>query len=134
MAPEVTIRRIWLLAGATGAGVLFAPVHYTPLAWVSMPVTVVVLLLVVGAVTAGAAWLRRPRVLAVTGGLLLVAGLLRLATYGHGSGVIGGASSTAALLAALGVAHLGVLLSATTSAAAGGHDRPARPPGRQSRR
>jgi hypothetical protein len=115
---QVVVRRMWLLAGATAAGVVFAPVHYTPLAWVSMPVTVVVLLLVVAAATAVAARLGRPQVLGVTGGLLLLAGLVRLATYGYSSGVIGGASSTAALLAALGIAHLGVLLASITAAAA----------------
>jgi hypothetical protein len=115
---QVAVRRMWFLAGATAAGVVFAAVHYPPLAWVTMPVTVVVLLLVVAAVTAGAARLGRPRVLAVTGGLLLLAGLVRLATYGYNSGVIGGASSTAALLAALGVAHLGVLLAAITTTTA----------------
>jgi hypothetical protein len=115
MTSTPSIRRMWFLALATGAGVLFAPVHYPPLALVTMPAAVVVLLLAVAAVTAGAAWFRRPLLLAATGGLLLVAGLVRLATYGHGSGVIGGASSTAALLTGLGAAHLGVLLAATTS-------------------
>jgi hypothetical protein len=117
-ATQVAVRRMWFLAGATAAGVVFAAVHYTPLAWVTMPATVVVPLLVVAAVTAGAARLGRPRVLAGTGGLLLLAGLVRLATYGYNSGVIGGTSSTAALLAALGVAHLGVLLAAITATTA----------------
>jgi hypothetical protein len=108
----VGTRRAWILTAATAAGAVFAVIDYTPLALVTVPARVAVLLLVAAAVTAAAALLRRQRLLLAPGGVLLVAGLFRLATYGHGKGIIGGASSTAALLTALGVAHLAVVLAA----------------------
>jgi uncharacterized oligopeptide transporter (OPT) family protein len=121
-----TARRATLLSAATAAGASFAAIGYQPLKLVTVSATVAVLLLVAGAVTAVGARLRRPVLVAATGSVLVVIGLFRLATYGHGSALIGGASSTAALLTALGVAHLGVLAAGTAAGPAAG---PADDPG-----
>ena len=87
----------------------------TPLHFVTVPGLVVVILLVAAAVTAGVAALRRSEVVLGVGAVLLVLGLVRLVTYGHGSGLIGGQSSTAALLAGLGMALLGIGVAARPS-------------------
>lgn len=111
---DVASRRAWVLAVATAAGTVFAPIDYTPLKWVTVPDVVAVLLLVAAVVTVAAARLRLAPLLLAPGVVLLVAGLFRLATYGYGRGLIGGASSTAALLTALGIAHIAVFVAATS--------------------
>lgn len=111
---DATTRRARILAAATAAGAVFAVVHYPPLELVTVPTPVAVLLLVAGAVAAVAGQLRRPPLLIASGAVLLLAGMLRLVTYGHGTVFIGGASSTAALLTALGVAHLGLVAARTS--------------------
>jgi hypothetical protein len=109
---DATVRRARILAAATAAGAVFALVHYAPLELVTVSATTAVLLLVTGALAAAAAQLRRPPLLLASGALLVLAGLIRLATYGHGTALIGGASSTAAFLTGLGIAQLGILVAA----------------------
>ena len=108
-------RRAALVALATAASSLFSLVDWTPLHFVTVPSLVVVILLVAAAVTAAAAALRRADVVLGVGAVLLLLGLVRLVTYGHGSGLIGGQSSTAALLAGLGMALLGIGVAARPS-------------------
>jgi hypothetical protein len=108
---EVTARRARWLAVATAASAGFAPIGYEPLRLVTVPVAVAVILVVAGAITAVAARTRRSGLVLAVGAVLLVLGLYRLLTYGHGSAGIGGAASTAALLAALGIGHVGIVLA-----------------------
>ncbi len=104
-----TARRARWLAAGTAASAMFAAISYEPLRLVTVSVQLAVVLVVAGVLTAVAAQTRRPVLIAVVGAVLLLLGLYRLATYGYGSAGIGGASSTAALLTALGIAHLGIL-------------------------
>ncbi len=106
---DATARRARTLAAATAVSAGFALIHYTPLALVTVSTTAAVVLLVTGALAAAAAQFRQPALLLVSGGVLVLVGLVRLVTYGHGTALIGGASSTAALLTGLGLAHLGLL-------------------------
>lgn len=115
-----TVRRARIVAAATAAGAAFAAVDYPPLELVTVSTPAAVLLLVAGAVAAVAAQVRRPPLLIASGAVLLLAGMLRLVTYGHGTALIGGASSTAALLTALGVAHLGLVSARTNRPAQNG--------------
>lgn len=114
---DVTARRVRWLAAATAASALFAPIGYEPLRLVTVSAQVAVILVVAGVLAAAAAQTRRSAPVAVVGAVLLLLGLYRLATYGHGSAGIGGASSTAALLTGLGVAYLGVLAARTSRSA-----------------
>lgn len=116
-------RRAALVALATAASSLFSLIDWTPLHFVTVPGLVVVILLVAAAVTAGGAALRRSEVVLGVGAVLLLLGLVRLVTYGHGSGLIGGQSSTAALLVGLGTALLGIGTAARPSPG----DVPSRP-------
>lgn len=116
-------RRAALVAVAMAASSVFAVIDWTPLHFVTVPGLVVVILLVAAAVTAGGVALRRSGVVLGVGAVLLVLGLVRLVTYGHGSGLIGGQSSTAALLAGLGMALLGIGVAARPSPG----DVPSRP-------
>lgn len=109
-------RRAALVALATAASSLFSLIDWTPLHFVTVPALVVVILLVCAAVTAVGAALRRSEVVLGVGAVLLLLGLVRLVTYGHGSGLIGGQSSTAALLTGLGMALLGIGTAARPSA------------------
>ncbi len=106
---DATARRAFTLAAATALGAGFTFIHYTPLSLVTVSTPAAVILLVTAALAAAAAQLRRPVLLLASGAVLVLAGLLRLVTYGHGNALIGGASSTAALLTGLGIAHLGLL-------------------------
>jgi hypothetical protein len=110
---DATARRARTVAAATAVSAGFALIHYTPLALVTVSGAAAVVLLVTAALAAAAAQLRRPALLLVSGGVLLLVGLFRLVTYGHGTALIGGAASTAALLAGLGLAHLGLLAART---------------------
>ena len=105
---DASVRRAVLVALGTAASSVFALIDYTPLAFVTMPNLAVVILLVAAGLTVAAALIRRAEVVVAVGVVLLLLGLVRLMTYGHGSGLIGGQSSTAALLAGLGVALLGI--------------------------
>ncbi len=107
----VTAGRVRRLAVVTAAAAVFGVISYEPLRFVSVSTPVAILLVLAGALAAtGAATRRAAPVLGVAAVLVLL-GLYRLATYGHGSAGIGGAASTAALLSGLGVAYLGVLVA-----------------------
>ena len=105
---DATARRARILAAATAASAGFALISYNPLHLVTVSARIAVILLVAGAVTAIGAPLRRTPMVTATGAVLVLLGLVRLLSYGHGSLLIEGASSTAALLAGLGLAHLGI--------------------------
>jgi len=109
-------RRAGLVAAATAASSLFALIDWTPLSLVTVPGAVVVVLLLAAGATAVGALLRRSEVVLGVGGVLLLLGLVRLVTYGHGSGLVGGQSSTGALLTGLGLALSGIAVAARPSA------------------
>lgn len=73
-----------------------------------MPGPVVVVLLLAAALTAGGAAAHGSEIVLGARVVLLLLGLVRRVTYGHGSGLVGGQSSTAALLTGLGIALLGI--------------------------
>lgn len=106
---DVTARRVLLLAAATAACAVFAAISYEPLRLVGVSAPIAVVLVVAGALAAAGARTRRAMPVLGVGVVLVLLGLYRLVTYGYGSAGIGGASSTAALLTALGLCFLGVL-------------------------
>lgn len=106
---DVTAGRVVRLAIATAASALFAAIGYEPLRLVTVSVAVAVILVVGGLVAGAGARARKALPVLAVGALFVLLGLYRLFTYGHGSAGIGGAASTAALLAGLGVAYLGVV-------------------------
>jgi hypothetical protein len=101
-------RHVLWLAAATAACALFAPIHYEPLRLVTVSTTVAVILVLAGVLAAVGGRTRRTAVVVAVGAVLVLLGLYRLVTYGHGGAGIGGAASTAALLTGLGLAHLGL--------------------------
>jgi len=120
-ADGVVRRRALWASAATGAGALFALVDYTPLNFVRVDGLIAVVLLVLAAAGAAGALLQRTVVLIGVGGVLLLLAVVRLVTYGHGDGLVGGGSSTAALFAGLGLTWMGIALSRPSD--------PSQPPG-----
>ena len=103
-------RALWASA-ATGAGAVFALVDYTPLNFAVVDGRIAVVLLVLAAAGAAGALLHRSVVLIGVGGVLLLLAVVRMVTYGHGDGLVGGGSSTAALFAGLGLTWVGIAMS-----------------------
>ncbi len=108
-------RGLWVSAG-TAAGSLFATFDYTPLNFAVVDTRIAVVLLVLAALGALGAVLEQRLLLHGVGSVLLLLGAVRLVSYGHGDGLIGGGSSTAALIAGLGVAFIGVAAAANEPA------------------
>ncbi|WP_211881835.1 Rv1678 family membrane protein [Pseudarthrobacter albicanus] len=106
-----TRRRALALSAVTAASAVFALIDYDPLKLVPVnPVQAVVLLVL--ALIAFAGTVLRLRVLLYgVGAVMIVLGLIRLVTYGHGPGLITGSVGTAALLTGLGMAYIGTLLA-----------------------
>jgi len=111
IADGVVRRRALWASAATAVGALFALVDYTPLNFVVVDGRIAVLLLVLAAAGAAGALLQRTVVLIGVGGVLLLLAAVRLVTYGHGDGLVGGGSSTAALFAGLGLVWVGIAMS-----------------------
>ena len=103
-------RALWASA-ATGAGAVFALVDYTPFKFAVVDGRIAVVLLVLAAAGAAGALLHRSVVLIGVGGVLLLLAVVRMVTYGHGDGLVGGGSSTAALFAGLGLTWVGIAMS-----------------------
>jgi len=120
-ADGVVRRRALWASAATGAGAVFALVDYTPLTFVAVDGRIAVVLLVLAAAGAAGALVHRPIVLIGVGGVLLLLAVVRLVTYGHGDGLLGGGSSTAALFAGLGLTWVGIAISRPSD--------PSQPPG-----
>ena len=120
-ADGVVRRRALWASAATGAGALFFLVNYTPLNFVRVDGRIAVVLLVLAATGVVGALLQRTVVLIGVGGVLLFLAVVRLVTYGHGDGLVGGGSSTAALFAGLGLTWVGIAMSRPGD--------PAQPPG-----
>lgn len=112
----VTAGRVRWLAVATAACALFAAISYPQLRLVTVSPTIAVALVVAGILGVVAAQARRNSLVLAVGTALVLLGMYRLATYGHGSAGIGGASSTAALLTGLGVCFLGLGYLGATAA------------------
>ena len=109
---DVVVRRraLWASA-ATGAGAVFTLVDYTPLNFVVVDGRIAVLLLLLAAVGAVGALLHQKIVMIGVGAILLLLAVFRMVTYGHGDGLVGGGSSTAALFAGLGMIWVGIAMS-----------------------
>lgn len=101
-----------ILSGFTALGSLFALVNYTPLGFVDVSTAQGVVLVVLGAIGAVGSLLGVRIVLAVVGFALIVAGLIRLVTYGHTIGIISGGVNAGALMAGLGIAYLAIWVAA----------------------
>lgn len=113
-------RRFRLLGGFTAASAVFAVFSYEPLKWVSISGAVAAILVLAGVVAIAAARTARALPFVVIGTVLILLGVYRLVTYGHTSSVIGGSSSTAALLVGLGMSYLGIVAAANLRARAQG--------------
>ena len=98
-------------SAAAVAGTVFFLIDYRPLDFVVVDGRIAVLLLVVAAVGAAGAMLGQRMVLAGLGGLLLLLAAVRVVTYGHGDGLVGGGSSTAAFFAGLGMLYVGIAIA-----------------------
>ncbi len=120
-ADGVVRRRALWASAATGAGAVFALVDYTPLNFVVVDGRIAVVLLLLAAAGATGALLHRRIVLIGVGGVLLLLAVVRMVTYGHGDGLVGGGSSTAALFAGLGLTWVGIAISRPSD--------PSQPPG-----
>lgn len=109
IANPVRTRRVGLiLSGFTALAALFAVVDYTPLGFINVSPVQAVVLVVLGILGAAGSLLRLRVVLAIVGFALILAGLIRLFTYGHTIGIISGGVNTGALMVGLGVAFLAV--------------------------
>ncbi|MDJ0339259.1 hypothetical protein [Cryobacterium sp. PH31-O1] len=100
-----------LVAGFTALSALFALVDYTPLHFVAVNLVQGLLLVGLAAVAALGCALRLPAFILVAGSILIVAGLVRLATYGQTIGIISGSVNAAALMVALGTAFVAIWLT-----------------------
>lgn len=103
-------RRALKLSAATAACAVFGVIGYDPLKLV--PVNAVHAALLVALAIVGLVGARLGSRLAILGvGTVMIGlGLIRLVTYGHGSGLITGGVGTAALLTGLGMAYIGSTL------------------------
>lgn len=101
-------RRGLILSVITALSSLFALIHYYPLGFIDVSTSGAVLLIVLGVIGALGSLLRVHIVLAIVGWVLIVAGAIRLVTYGHTIGVISGGVSSGALMAGLGIAFLAI--------------------------
>ncbi|TDW30854.1 Rv1678 family membrane protein [Cryobacterium psychrophilum] len=97
-----------LVAGFTALSSLFALLHYTPLQFVSVNLVQGILLVGLAALAAVGCALRVPVLLLASGTILIVAGLVRLVTYGQTIGIISGSVNAAALMVGLGTAFVAI--------------------------
>lgn len=107
-----TRRRGLMLSIFTALSSLFTLVHYTPLAFIDVGTAQAVVFVILGLVGVVGSLLGARVVLVIVGCALILAGVVRLVTYGHTIGVISGGVSAGALMAGLGVAYLAVWVRA----------------------
>lgn len=114
------------LAGAAAVATLFALAPRTDaLRFVTVPLPVVAVLLVIAVLGALGARLGRPSLFAVAAGSALAASVLQLAQFGRSPNWLGGNGSTAAFLAALGIGFAALWYAAhVATARPSGADRP----------
>ena len=96
------------VAGLTALSSLFSLLDYTPLQFVSVNLIQALVLVVLGAIAALGSLLRMPVLLLASGAILIVAGLVRLVTYGATIGIISGSVNAAALMVGLGIALISI--------------------------
>ncbi|WP_427007757.1 Rv1678 family membrane protein [Pseudarthrobacter sp. H2] len=106
-----TRRRALILSAVTAASAVFALIDYDPLKLVPVNPVQAVVLLVLALIAFAGTVLRLRALLYGVGAVMIVLGLIRLFTYGHGTGLITGSVGTAALLAGLGLAYIGTMLA-----------------------
>jgi len=97
-----------IVAGLTALSSLFSLLDYTPLQFVSVNLIQALVLVVLGAIAALGSLLRMPVLLLASGAILIVAGLVRLVTYGATIGIISGSVNAAALMVGLGIALISI--------------------------
>ncbi len=97
-----------IVAGFTALSSLFALLDYTPLQFVSINLVQGILLVGLAALAAVGCALRVPVLLLAAGAILIVAGLVRLVTYGHTIGIISGSVNAAALMVGLGTVFVAI--------------------------
>ena len=100
-----------IVAGFTALGSVFALVNYTPLQFVSVNLVQGILLVALAVLAAVGCVLRVPVLLLVAGTILIVAGLVRLATYAQTIGIIAGSVNAAALMVGLGTAFIAIWIT-----------------------
>ncbi|MBG6212936.1 hypothetical protein RCH23_000393 [Cryobacterium sp. CAN_C3] len=97
-----------LVAGFTALSALFSLVDYTPLHFVSVNLVQGLLLVGLAALAAVGCALRLPVLVLAAGSILIVAGLVRLVTYGQTIGIIAGSVNAAALMVGFGTAFVAI--------------------------
>ncbi|GAC1371389.1 MAG: hypothetical protein NVSMB43_07330 [Pseudarthrobacter sp.] len=105
-----TRRRSLILSATTGATALFGLIDYNPLKLVPVNPAQAVILLVLALIGFTGTMLGSRPILLGIGTVMIVLGLLRLATYGQEFGLIAGDVGTAALLTGIGMAFIGIML------------------------
>ncbi|MEB0292629.1 hypothetical protein QN351_19235, partial [Cryobacterium sp. 10C2] len=93
-----------IVAGFTALSSLFSLLDYTPLQFTSVNLVQALVLVALGALAALGCALRMPALLLTAGAILIVVGLVRLATYAATIGIISGSVNAAALMTGLGTA------------------------------
>jgi len=101
-----------IVAGFTALSALFALVDYTPLHFVAVNLVQGLLLVGLAALAAVGCALRLPVLVLAAGSILIVAGLVRLATYGQTIGIISGSVNAAALMVGLGTTFVAIWVTA----------------------
>lgn len=104
-------RRGLIVAGFTALGSLFSLIHYTPLQFVSVNLVQALVLVALAVLGAVGSLLRMPVLLLAAGAILVVVGLVRLATYAATIGIISGSVNAAALMVALGTAMISLWIT-----------------------
>lgn len=97
-----------VVAGFTALSSLFALLDYRPLQFITVNLIQAVVLVSVGVLAAVGCAIRVPVLLLAAGTILLVVGIVRLATYGMTIGIISGSVNAGALMVGLGTAFVAI--------------------------
>ena len=113
--PDQTRRRGLILSALTALSSLFALIHYYPLGFIDVSTAGAVVLIALGVIGAVGSLLGIRIVLVFVGSALILAGVVRLVTYGHTIGIISGGVSAGALMVGLGVSFIAIWVRARTT-------------------
>lgn len=112
--PDRTRRRGLILSALTALSSLFTLIHYYPLGFIDVSTAGAVVLIALGVIGAVGSLFGIRIVLVIVGCALILAGVVRLVTYGHTIGIISGGVSAGALMVGLGVVYVAIWVRART--------------------